>query len=314
MNRPVVLLGAVPAGLLAAVLVAGCSGGGAPAPYRATTGTCYAFAVQALERHVTVTNVPPACAGLSHEQIDLAVTRAIHTVVGRRSKVAGRRLTHREIAYLVHLIKAASVPRPAPLTAPSARPSSGTPLRLAALAAWVATMLAGSWLLAGWLVHGGLRRRESRGGVPRAVIVGHFTLALAGLGIWIAFVVTGVAAVAWVAVGVILLIAGLGMATLAGGLPGAADADANSPGQAAARATVQEAPAWEAPGWKAPAREAPAREAPGREAPAQEAPAREAPPREASVRVGKPVALIAVHGALAATTILLVVLAAIGAG
>ena len=61
MNRPVVLLGTVPAGLLAAVLVAGCSGG-ARAPYRATTGTCYAFAVQALERHVTVTTVPRACA------------------------------------------------------------------------------------------------------------------------------------------------------------------------------------------------------------------------------------------------------------
>ena len=278
MNRPVLLLGAVPAGLLATVLVAGCSGGSS-APYRATTGTCYAFAVQALEQHVTVTAVPRACAGLNHEQIDLAVTRAIHTVVGRRPKVAGRRLAHREIAYLVHLIKAAPVPGPAPPTAPSTRPSSGMPLRLAALAAWVATMLAGSWLLAGWLAHGGLRRRESRGGVPRAVIVGHFTLALAGLGIWIAFVVTGVAAVAWVAVGVILSIAGLGMATLAGGLPGAADADADSPGQAAARTTVQEAPG-----------------------------------REASARVGKPVALIAVHGALAATTILLVVLAAIGAG
>ena len=294
MNRPVVLLGAVPAGLLAAVLVAGCSGG-ARAPYRATTGTCYAFAVQALQRHVTVTTVPRACAGLSHEQINLAVTRAIRTVVGRRSKVAGRRLAHREIAYLVHLIKAAPVPAPAPLTAPSARPSSGTPLRLAALAAWVATMLAGSWLLAGWLVHGGLRRRESRGGVPRAVIVGHFTLALAGLGVWIAFVVTGVAAVAWVAVGVILSIAGLGMATLAGGLPGAADADEpDSPGPAAARTTVREAPA--------------------REGPALEAPALEAPALEVPARVGKPVALIVVHGALASATILLVVLAAIGAG
>jgi len=278
MNRPVLLLGAVPAGLLAAALVAGCSGG-ASAPDRATTGTCYAFAVQALEQHVTVTTVPRACAGLSHEQIDLAVTRAIRTVVGRRSKVAGRRLAHREIAYLVHLIKAAPVPRPAPLTASSAQPSSGTPLRLAALAAWVATMLAGSWLLAGWLVHGGLRRRESRGGVPRAVIVGHFTLALAGLGVWIAFVVTSVAAVAWIAVGVILSIAGLGMATLAGGLPGTAGAEPGSPGPAVARTIVREAPA-----------------------------------REASARVGKPVALIAVHGALAATTILLVVLAAIGAG
>ncbi len=280
MRRPVVLLGAVPAGLLAAVLVAGCSAA-ARAPYRATTGTCYAFAVQALERHVTVTTVPPACAGLSHEQIDLAVTRAIRSVVGRRSKVAGRRLAHREIAYLVHLIKAAPVPTPAPVAAPPARPSSGTPLRLAALAAWVATMLAGSWLLAGWLVHGGLRRRESRSGVPRAVVVGHFTLALAGLGAWIAFVATGAAAVAWVAVAVILSIAGLGMATLAGGLPDAASDESASSG------TDERA-------------------SPG--------PAAGTTVREAPARVGRPVTLIAVHGALAATTILLVVLAAIGAG
>ncbi len=264
MNRPVVLLGAVPVGLLAAVLVAGCSGA-AHAPYQATTGTCYAFGVQALERHVTVTTVPRACAGLSHEQIDLAVTRAIRAVVGPRSKVTGRRLAHREIAYLVHLIKAASVPGPAPVAAPPARPSSGTPLRLAALAAWVATMLAGSWLLAGWLVHGGLRRHGSHSGVPRAVVVGHFTLALAGLGVWIAFVATGAAAVAWVAVAVILSVAGLGMATLAGGLPEAA---------LGAGTAVQDAPAL----------------------------------------VHKPVVLIVIHGAFAATTILLVVLAAIGAG
>ena len=281
MNRPVVLLGVVPVGLLAAALVAGCSGA-APAPYRATAGACYAFAVQALERRVTVTTVPRACAGLSHEQIDLAVTRAIRSVVGRRSKVAGRRLAHREIAYLVHLIKAAPVPTPAPVAAPPARPSPGTPLRLAALAAWVATTLAGSWLLAGWLVHGGLRRHESRGGVPRAVIVGHFTLALAGLGVWIAFVVTGTAAVAWVAVGVILSIAGLGMATLAGGLPGTASGE----------------PAGSSPDGPASLGPAAARTA----------------VRETSARVGKPVTLIAVHGALAATTILLVVLAAIGAG
>ena len=44
------------------------------------------------------------------------------------------------------------------------------------------------------------------------------------------------------------------------------------------------------------------------------APALEAPVLEAPVRVGKPVTLIVVHGALASTTILLVVLAAIGAG
>ena len=66
--------------------------------------------------------------------------------------------------------------------------------------------------------------------MPRAVVIGHFTLALAGLGIWIAFVATGAAAVAWVAVAVILSIAGLGMATLAGGLPDAASDESASSG------------------------------------------------------------------------------------
>src|SRR5215472_14198830 len=151
MSLPVVLRGALPAGLLAAaVLVTGCSSG-ARAPYRATASTCFAFAVTALQQHVTVTTVPQACAGLSHEQVNLAVTRAVREVVGPQSKVTGRRLTHQEIAYLVHLIQTAPVSTPAPLAAPPAGRSPGLPLRLAALAAWVVTVLAGAWLLAGWL-------------------------------------------------------------------------------------------------------------------------------------------------------------------
>ena len=175
-------------------------------------------------------------------------------------------------------------------------------------------MLAGSWLLAGWLVHGGLRRRESRSGVPRAVIVGHFTLALAGLGVWIAFVVTGAAAAAWAAVGVILSIAGLGMATLGGGLPDAASAGTGEPGPdgpAASGGTGQRAASARRTG---PGQRRPGGAGPGRSASLGPAgPARTAV-REAPARAGRPVTLIVVHGALAATTILLVVLAAIGAG
>ena len=302
--RPVVLLGVLPVGLLAAVLMAGCSSG-PRAPYRATTGTCYAFSVQALDRHVTVTSVPRACAGLSHEQINLAVARAVRAVVGPRPKVAGRRLAHRELAYLKYLIKAAPVPAPAPVAAqPAGRPSK-LPLRLAALAAWAATVLAGSWLIAGWLAYGGLRRHGPRiAGVPRAVIVSHFTLALAGLGLWIAFVATGVPVLAWVAVGTILAIAGLGMATLAGGLPSIA-ASTGSAG----------------PGPGGPASDTPAGAAAASGARASDEPAGPGPAavagtavREAPVHVDRPVVPIAVHGALAATTILLVVLAAIGAG
>jgi hypothetical protein len=304
MRPPVVLLGVLPVGLLAAVLAAGCSSG-PRAPYRATTGTCYAFSVQALDRHVTVTSVPRACAGLSHEQVNLAVVRAVRTVAGPQAKVAGRRLAHRELAYLEYLIKAAPVPAPAPVAAQPAGTSSKLPLRLTALAAWVVTALAGSWLIAGWLAHGGLRRHGPRiAGVPRAVIVSHFTLALAGLGLWIAFAITGVPVLAWVAVGTILAIAGLGMATLAGGLPGIAA----SPGPAS-------------PGPGGPASDTAASGARASDARASGEPAGPGPPaasrtavREVPVHVDRPVVPIAVHGVLAATTLLLVVLAAIGAG
>ncbi len=150
------------------------------------------------------------------------------------------------------------------------------PLSLAALAAWIVTAAAGSYLLAGWLAHGGQRRRRARpAGRPPATIVSHFALAAAGLGIWIAFVASDVSALAWIAVGLILLVAGLGMAGLVAALPeAAAGAGAASPGMPlTARMAAPAAPA----------------------------------------RVRMPVAVIAVHGVLATATILLVLLAAVSA-
>jgi hypothetical protein len=110
------------------------------------------------------------------------------------------------------------------------------------------------------------------------ILLAHFAVAVAGLGIWIAFVVTDTAALAWAAVGLILPAAGLGMAGLAAALPGA------SPG------------AWP-PGTPPPGTP-----------PASAWPTSAPPP---STRM--PVAAVAVHGLLATATILAVVLAAIGA-
>jgi hypothetical protein len=286
----------------AAPLAAGCAAA-QPPPSRGTVAACYAFAVQALDRHETVTSVPPACAGLSHEEINQAVARAIRTVAGPHRKVVARRLAHREAAYLSYLVTVIP-PRaqPSPVAAPS-RPSSGSPLRLAALAAWGITAAAGAWLLAGWLARGGLRRRFTRvAGVPRAVVAGHAALALSGLGIWIAFLVTGTAALAWTAVGVVLAVAGLGVATLAGGLPEGRRETAAGAGPAGAE----------------PARTglASSGSARSRSVAAGPAGAGVRPSRMTAIQVpaGKPLALIALHGALAASTILLVVLAAIGAG
>jgi hypothetical protein len=261
--------------------------------------SCYAFAVQALNRHLTVTSVPAACTGLTHEQINLAVDRAIRAAVGPHRKVVARRLAHREAAYLSYLVTVVPPRAPAPQVASPATPSSRLPLDLAALAAWAVTAAAGTWLLAGWIARGGLGNRYAQvAGVPRAVIVGHFTLALTGLGIWIVFLVTGVPALAWAAVAVVLSVAGLGMATLAGGLP--------------ERRQPSDTPLEPQPATTADSALAGA----GAVTPAGPGGVGSAAARTTAIVVpaGKPLAVIVLHGALASATILLVVLAAIGAG
>jgi hypothetical protein len=289
--------GAVSAGWLAAVLAAGCSAG-APARYQATAGTCFAFGKQALQRHITVTAVPRACAGLSHAQVNLAMARAIREAVGPQHKVAARRLAATESAYLAHLIVAVPPPgsAPPPGTAPPgtappgtaplhgpagqavapARKPVGLAFRLTALAAWIVTAAAGSYLLAGWLAPAGSLRSARAAGRPPAIVVSHVALAVAGLGIWIAFVAAGLPVLAWIGLGLIVPAGGLGMAALAAALP-----------EPAASAGL-----------------------PGMGLPPSARLARTAAPGRAPM----PVIVIALHGALATATILLVLLAASGAG
>jgi len=79
----------------------------------------------------------------------------------------------------------------------------------------------GSYVLGTWISRGGtLRQRAGATGSPPTVIFGHFGLALGGLVIWVAYLIAGWASMAWTAVGVLLPVAGLGMATVAIGLPG----------------------------------------------------------------------------------------------
>ena len=256
-NTGLVWFGPVWSGLLAALLTAGCSAS-APATHLVTVNTCYAFGLRALQRHITVTARPAACVGLTDEQVNVAIARAVRAAVGPASKTAARRLAVRDRAYLSHILRGAGLPKPAPVTAAPARPPAGLPLRVAALAAWLSTAGAGAYLLAGWLAASGARyRRIPRGLVPITVL-SHFALAVAGLGVWIAFMVAGSPVLGWLAVGLVVLIAGLGMGALSTALS-----------------------------------------QPGRDT--------------APARAGTPVAVIAVHGVLATATILLVLLAAIGA-
>lgn len=88
-------------------------------------------------------------------------------------------------------------------------------MRYAALVSWLVTVSLGAFMLRTWLARGGLHRERARaGGLPPQLIFGHATLAITGLLIWSAFVVTGTQALAWTAVGMLMVTVGLGLCTV----------------------------------------------------------------------------------------------------
>ncbi|MGO8958595.1 MAG: hypothetical protein ACLQFR_14685 [Streptosporangiaceae bacterium] len=219
------------ASVLAALAISLAAGCGAAQPSRATVGTCFAFGVRAIQQRLTVTRLPRACAGLSHEQVDQALGSAVRAAAGPLAKAAERQAAARDSKYLADLFTSIPPPRPEPVTAGSQQPASDGPLQLAALGSWLATAMVGGYLLASW-VGAARHRRATPGTRPPAVLIIHAGLAIAGLGIWTAFLAAGAAVLAWLAVAVILVIAGLGMATLVTGLP---DPRAAGPGRPAAQ-------------------------------------------------------------------------------
>jgi hypothetical protein len=280
----VALAGAVIAGgMLAAFAAAGCGAQGTA--QQGTVQACASYGVRAIEQHVMVARTPAACEGLSRAQVNLAVGQAVYRIAGGRHKAAWRRAAAQAGTWLAHLVsppQGTAVPQPSgyAIAGPSAppRPGSNAALTFAALGAWVLAAGSGSYILAGWAAHGGLRRLRA-GGAGRArgaslspaVIFGHFGLAAAGLLVWISYLATDEAGLAWAAVGLLLPVAGLGMAMVTIGLSG------ERPGAVAVTAIGPR--------------------------PAQTAPA---------IR-RMPVLVVVGHGLLAAGTILLVLLAALGA-
>jgi hypothetical protein len=98
-------------------------------------------------------------------------------------------------------------------------PGTRVPVRLAALAAWLLTAGSGSVLLRNWLAHGRRRRAAGSPGPFRGLVFSHFGLALGGLSIWIGYLLTHWAPLAWIAFAILLPVAGLGMATVIEAIP-----------------------------------------------------------------------------------------------
>lgn len=161
----------------------------------------------------------------------------------------------------------------------------------AALITWFAGVLAGLYMLTVWLIENDVTGQDAAPSQLRApVIFGHLTLAIAGLGVWVAYLVLDRDVLAWASVGTLIVIILLGLTMFARWLP-------------VYRAPSPTAPAvLTGPGWPA-----------GMARPAEETPPAGqlyAAPAESHF----PVAVIAAHGLLAGVTLVLVVLTTIGVG
>ncbi|GII54551.1 hypothetical protein Pth03_29400 [Planotetraspora thailandica] len=105
-------------------------------------------------------------------------------------------------------------------------------MHLAVLAAWTVSALAGVPLMVRWLADGGARRRVAKvTRFPGMLIVGHPALAVAGLGLWIGFILTQEDRYAWGALAVITTAALLGFAMLTRWLGGGRHARGASRGR-----------------------------------------------------------------------------------
>jgi hypothetical protein len=221
----IVALSAAGCGAQAAAAAVGAAVSGAGAP-GASVGACVAYGVHAIEHHITVTWTPASCQGLSKTEVNRAVAMAVVREAGDGPKAVRRKREAEAARYLEHLVTAlpsGTSSLPSSSRSSASRGSKDLAMGIAALFAWLVTAGSGAYVLGSWLARGGsLRRRggSTSTGSPPAVIFGHFGLALSGLVIWVVYLVTGWAALAWAAVGVLLPVAGLGMATLAIGLPG----------------------------------------------------------------------------------------------
>jgi len=88
-------------------------------------------------------------------------------------------------------------------------------MRFATFISWLLTASLGAFMLRTWLVRGGPRQEHARaGGLPPQLIAGHAGLALSGLVVWVAYLASGARALAWTAVGVLMVTVGLGLCTV----------------------------------------------------------------------------------------------------
>ncbi len=155
---------------------------------------------------------------------------------------------------------------------------------IAALILWILTAGGGFYLLVTWLAKGGARAQAGGEGsrFPPALIFGHFAVAATGLVLWIIYVVTEADVLVWISFILLVVVALLGFTMFARWLP------TYRTHQTSARAPAATAGTTTAGAGNTAA----------------------VGPAERHF----PVAVVAAHGLLGATTLVLVLLTALGVG
>jgi hypothetical protein len=159
-------------------------------------------------------------------------------------------------------------------------------MRFVALIVWFVTALWGLYMLAVWLIENDATRQGNAASrLPIPVILAHVGLAVTGLVVWVAYLLLDRPVLAWTAVGILVGIALLGLAMFARWIPvyRMADDDVRVPVGATVGATAGGTLA-------------------GRS------------PRELPAEGSFPLLIVLAHGAFAVSTVVLVVLSALGVG
>jgi len=104
-------------------------------------------------------------------------------------------------------------------------------LGIAALTTWLLDAASGAYMLGTWIVRGGLRRQRAAGDrLGTGVVFGHFGMATTGLLVWASYLATQLAFLGWLAIGLLMVVIGLGISTVTLWTPFPARRAASDPG------------------------------------------------------------------------------------
>jgi len=90
----------------------------------------------------------------------------------------------------------------------------GRTLAFVTLCTWLFDAVSGGYMLRTWIARGGLRRQRASDRLAPRVLFAHFGMASTGLLVWIGYLATTWIVLAWLAVGLLMVVIGLGVSTV----------------------------------------------------------------------------------------------------